>query len=103
MVMSACLPNGRSGIIRARGSKTESGGRGQRRGQGTGGRSELGLPDDAADEKGTETVEVKRGLLRLAHRLDNGRERKQILADESDDEVVVVAIEAVAREADVVG
>jgi len=46
--------------------------------------------------------EVQRGLLRLPHRLHDRRERIQILADEADDEVVVVFVEAVARQADVV-
>ena len=41
------------------------------------------------------------GVTSKTHRLDDGGERKQILADESDHEVIVVAIEAVAREADV--
>ena len=59
--------------------------------------------DDPADEERAEPVEVERRLLRLAHRLDDGRERKQLLADQADDEVVVVAVEAVAGQADVVG
>src|SRR5205823_4012266 len=42
-------------------------------------------------------------LPRLPHRLHDVRERMKIFADEPDDEVVVGGIEAVAREADVVG
>ena len=60
------------------------------------------LPDGAADEERAETVEVERGLLRLAHRLDDGGQREEILADQADDEVVVVAVEAVAGQPDVV-
>ena len=60
------------------------------------------MPDDAADEERAEPVEVERGLLRLAHRLDDGGEREQLLADQPDDEVVVVAVEPVAGEPDVV-
>src|SRR4051794_24606155 len=63
---------------------------------------EARLPDRAADEKGAEPVEVERGLLGFAHRLHDGREREQLLADETDDEVVVVAIEAVTGQTDVV-
>src|SRR5437588_701334 len=60
------------------------------------------LPYGFAHQERAQPVEVERRLLRLAHRLHEGRQRKQILSDESDDEVVVVAIEAVARESDVV-
>src|SRR4051812_27838439 len=64
--------------------------------------SERRLPDRAADEERTQAVEVERGLLRLAHRLDHRGQGKQLLADQADDEVVVVAIEAMARQAYVV-
>src|ERR1700742_3250197 len=43
------------------------------------------------------------GLPRAAHGLDHVGERVQLLADEPDDELVVVRVEPVAREADVVG
>src|SRR5215217_7949441 len=60
------------------------------------------LPERAADEERSQPFQVQRGLLRLPHRLDQRRERIQILADQADDEVVVVLVETVAREADVV-
>src|SRR3954465_3180770 len=60
------------------------------------------LPDGPADEERTQTVEIERSLLRLAHRLDDGGEREEILTDEPDDEVVVVTVESVAGKADVV-
>src|SRR5207249_9704868 len=60
------------------------------------------LPDRTADEERSEPLEVQRGLLRLAHRLHDRREWIQLLPDQSDDEVVVLFVEAVARQADVV-
>src|SRR5436190_19415272 len=47
--------------------------------------------------------EVERRLLRLPHRLYDGRERIQRFADQADDEVVVFLVEAVAGQADIVG
>src|SRR5262249_18063115 len=61
-----------------------------------------GLPDCTADEERAETIEIERGLLSLAHCLDDRRQRKELFADESDDEVVVVAIEPVTGQTDVV-
>src|SRR5439155_10287981 len=61
------------------------------------------LPEDEADEERPEALDVLRGLRRLAHGLDEVRERMQIAADEPDDEVVVVSVEPVAGETDVVG
>ena len=55
-----------------------------------------------ADEERAQAIEVERGLLRLAHGLDDRRQREQLLADEADHEVVVVAVEAMAGEADIV-
>src|SRR5207247_8148916 len=46
------------------------------------------LPDGTADEERAEALEVQRRLLRLPHRLDDRRERIEILPDQSDDEVV---------------
>src|SRR6476469_3727375 len=66
------------------------------------GRGLASAPDGAADEEGPEAIEIERRLLRLPHHLYDRGERKQILADEADDEVVVVAVEAVAGQADVV-
>src|SRR5262245_62700974 len=60
------------------------------------------LPHNSPHEERAEPLEVKRRLLRLPHPLDDDRERMQLGAEQSDDEVVVVAIEAVAGEADVV-
>ena len=48
------------------------------------------LPDRLADEERPHLLHVMRGLLRLAHGLHAGRERKQFLADQPDHEVVVV-------------
>ena len=62
----------------------------------------LGLPDGLADKERPDLAEVLRRLPRLAHPLDDGRERIQRLAQEPDDEVVVVRIKAVTRQADVV-
>src|SRR5436190_7544970 len=60
------------------------------------------LPDDPPDEKRSEPFEVQRRLLRGPHHLYDRRERVEILPDEADDEVVVVLVEAVARQPDVV-
>ena len=60
------------------------------------------LPRDPADEERPETLEMERRLLRLAHPLDDDRERVQLGPEQADDEVVVVAVEPVAREPDVV-
>ena len=54
------------------------------------------------DEKRSKPIEIQRCLLRLAHRLHDGRKWKEIFADQTDDEVVVVRIEAVASQAHVV-
>src|SRR5262249_52356075 len=51
----------------------------------------------------TKRLEVLRGLDRLAHRLHEVRQRMQLAADQADDEVVVVDIEAVAGQPHVVG
>src|SRR4051794_20706741 len=59
--------------------------------------------DDPTDEEGAEPIEIKRCLLRAPHSLDDRGEREQLLADEPDDEVVVVAIEPMTGEPDVVG
>ena len=60
------------------------------------------LPHAPPDEERPEPLEMERGLLRLAHPLDDDRERMQLASEQADDEVVVVVIEAVAREPDVV-
>ena len=59
-------------------------------------------PPFPTNEERSESLEVQRGLLRLAHALDDDRQRMQLRPEEADDEVVVVAVEAVAGEADVV-
>src|SRR5262245_3301456 len=56
----------------------------------------------AADEKRPESIEVERRLLCLPHHLNDCGQRIQILSDQADDEVVVVAIESVTRETDIV-
>src|SRR5690606_8750082 len=61
-------------------------------------RSRGTLPRRLADEERPEALEILRGLLRPAHLLHDGRERVQHRPDESDDEVVVVAIETMAGE-----
>src|SRR5262245_24520782 len=60
------------------------------------------LPRHSPNEERAESFEVERGLLRLAHALDDDRERMQLRPEQPDDEVVVVAVEPVASEADVV-
>ena len=55
------------------------------------GRSLSGLPDGAPDEERSEPFQIQRRLLRLAHRLHDGGQRVELLADQPDDEVVVVA------------
>src|SRR5207237_3078621 len=60
------------------------------------------LPDRVADEEGPERLEILRRLRRRPHALHDVRERMKVLADETDHEVVVAHVEAVAREADVV-
>ena len=61
------------------------------------------LPDRVADEERPERLEYCEVCTVLRMRLDEVRERVQLLAHEADHEVVVVDVEAVAREADVVG
>src|SRR5205823_12515310 len=61
------------------------------------------LPEGVADEERSERSEVLGGLRRLAHGLHEMGQRVQLAADEADDEVVVVDVEAVAGEAHVVG
>src|SRR6185503_7125539 len=65
-------------------------------------RLERALPDDSSHEERPEPFHVQRRLLRLPHRLHDGRERKQIFSNKAHDEVVVVLVQAVAREADIV-
>src|SRR5262249_27496958 len=62
----------------------------------------LRLPRHSADEERTEVLEVERGLPGLPHALDDDRERVELGPEEPDDEIVVVPVEPVAREADVV-
>src|SRR5690606_32642066 len=50
------------------------------------------------DEERPEAFEILRRLLRPAHLLHDGRERVQHRPDEPDNEVVVVAVEAMAGE-----
>src|SRR5262245_63534660 len=69
----------------------------------TSARSLRALPDGSSDKKWPEALEIQRRLLRPAHRLHDRRQRIEILPEQADDEVVVVLVEAVAREADVVG
>src|SRR4029079_7258984 len=59
------------------------------------------LPRDSPDEERPESLEVERRLFRLPHALHDDRQRMELRAEEPDDEVVVVAVEAVAREPDV--
>jgi hypothetical protein len=61
------------------------------------------LPQHVADEEGAEGVDVLRRLDRLPHRVDQVGQGVELAADETDDEVVVVGVEAVAGQADVVG
>ena len=60
------------------------------------------LPQCSTDEERTEPLEIQRRLLRFPHHLDDRGERIEILSDQPDDEVVVVLVEAVAREPDIV-
>src|SRR5215470_16754277 len=60
------------------------------------------LPEDVAHEEGAEGVDVLRGLDRLAHGLYEVGQRVEVLAHQADDEVVVVDVEAMARQADIV-
>src|SRR6476620_4375644 len=60
------------------------------------------LPKRPAYEKRAEPLQVQRRLLRLPHRLHQRRQRVQFLADQPDDEVVVIPVEAVTGETDVV-
>src|SRR3954463_9487208 len=60
------------------------------------------LPDGPAHEKRPEPLEIERRLLRLPHRLDDRRERKQLFSEQADDEVVVVLVEPMTGRADVV-
>ncbi len=62
---------------------------------------ETALPRHSPHEERPESLEMERRLLRLAHPLDDDRERVQLGPEQADDEVVVVAIEAVAGEPDV--
>src|SRR4051812_31647701 len=66
-------------------------------------RRQRALPAGLADEEGAELFDVLRRLLRLAHLLDALGQRRQLLADQADDELVVVLVQAVAGDADVVG
>src|SRR5262245_15258686 len=61
------------------------------------------LPDDSTNEKRTKSLEIQRRLLRRPHLLNNRRQRKQLLANQSDDKVVVLFVQPVTREANVVG
>src|SRR5512132_4640233 len=54
------------------------------------------------DEEGPHLGDELRRLPRLAHRLHEVAERVQILADEADDELVVLGVDAMARESNVV-
>src|SRR5690606_1351294 len=65
--------------------------------------SERALPTGSPDEERSEAVEILRGLLGLAHFLHDRRQRMEPRAEEPDDEVVVVLVEAVTREPDVDG
>lgn len=58
---------------------------------------------DAADEEGAHLGDELGRLARLAHRLDQVRQRVQLAAHQPDDELVVGGVEAVARQTDVVG
>src|SRR6266850_5159860 len=64
---------------------------------------ERALPERVPDEEGAERLQILRSLDGLSHGLDEMRERMEVAADEADDEVVVVDVEAVAGEANVVG
>src|SRR5258705_8803110 len=53
------------------------------------------LPDHTSHEERAEVLEIERRLLCLAHRLDDLGQGIQILADQPDDEIVIVPIETV--------
>src|SRR3954463_8711526 len=69
---SECLPNGRRGISSVRMRSAV---------QARDHRSSLNF---TTDEEGTKAVEVERRLLRLPHHLHDGRQRIELLADQSD-------------------
>ena len=60
-------------------------------------------PHRAADEERADARQILRGLDGRTHGLDQGGERAEILADQTDDEVVVGLVEAVASQADIRG
>lgn len=62
-----------------------------------------GLGHQAADEKRAHLGDEFARLSGFTHRLDDMRQRMKRRTDETDDEVVVMGIEAVASEADVMG
>jgi hypothetical protein len=59
------------------------------------------LPAGATDEERTELLEVLGGLDCRAHALDEVGQRVQIRTHESDDEIVVVDVQAVAHQSNV--
>src|SRR6185437_5222577 len=59
------------------------------------------LPDCAADEEGAHAGDVAGSLARFTHGLHASRERMEIRTHQADDEVIVVAVEAERREADI--
>src|SRR5208283_3504812 len=60
------------------------------------------LPGYFADEERSHLLDVQRGLLGLAHPLNDGRERIELWPQQADHEVVVILVQSVASEADVV-
>src|SRR5207247_6019148 len=69
----------------------------------SGARRRRTLPERVADEERAERLDVLRGLDGLPHGLHEVRKGMQVAADETDDEIVIVDVEPVAREADIVG
>src|SRR5215813_4878840 len=65
--------------------------------------AERTLPDRVTDEEGAERLQILRGLGSLAHRLHQVRQRMQLAPAQTDDEVVVVDVQAVAGQSHVVG
>src|SRR5688572_27532018 len=60
-------------------------------------------PSCSPDEERSHLHDELRGLTRSAHGLDHVRQRMQLTADQADHELVVVGVQAMAREPNVVG
>src|SRR5579875_3716339 len=60
------------------------------------------LPDGFTHEERSHSLDIPGGLLRPAHGLNAGRKRVKFASNEADDKVVVIPVDAEARQANVV-